>query len=430
MHGSCLRHSFDECDDVLILQPLHFIGRHAGKTLRNQNAFLEAGDCPTLTQCHVPRDGHTAFFAFGSRLPFLFGLRTLKKEFQGTKCECAMPVTLHVINAAVHFVARDEFGRRFFDDLRWRTEDGFEHRRKIIGQFPAKPVVRSFSHSSAARYDRLMASNGIENSPARPFTRRVFVIAKYHEVLRKLGLDTMEGVKQFKGELIKNHKGQRDVQRVTILLANPAGKLEFFLKRNWKPYQKDGLKSLFTRGEVWSQSRVEWENSLALQRAGIAVAEPIAFGEECGVFWEDFSFIITASAYGEMTLDAFLRNNSDAIERHRVFDSLAHDVRKMHDAGLASPDLFTRHVFLERGAIPKFCLIDMARVDRRKNLSAVLRARDLAALNVTAPLRFVSLRERLRFLRSYGGNRRIRQLIVKRTNHLLPRRKFADFAAA
>ena len=262
----------------------------------------------------------------------------------------------------------------------------------------------------------------------------MFVIAKHHEVLRQLGLDTMEGVKNFNGQLIKNHKGQRDIQRVVegaggIPPANSSQALIFFLKRNWQPYKKDGLKSLFTRGEVWSQSRVEWENALALQRAGIGVAEPIAFGEECGLFWEKFSFILTASARGDVTLDEWLRTSRSRLERRTVLDALGCEIRKMHDAGLASPDLFTRHIFLERGDAPKFCLIDMARLDRRKRLSPALRARDLAALHVTAPLRFVSTRERLRFLKVYGGNRHLRGLLLSRSQHLLSRRKFADFAA-
>ena len=251
----------------------------------------------------------------------------------------------------------------------------------------------------------------------------MFVIAKHPELLRQLGLDTMDGVKKFKGELIKNHKGQRDIQRVIV----PNGPV-LFLKRNWRPYKKDGLKSFFTRGKAWSQSRVEWENSLALERAGLTVAEPVAFGEECGLLWENFSFILTASARGDITVDQFLRTNPGAAERRRVFDALAYDIRRMHDAGLASPDLFARHLFLERTPEPRFCLIDMARLDRRKELSPELRARDLAALHVTAPLRFVSTRERLRFLKIYGADSALRRLSLSRAAHLLTRRKFADFS--
>ncbi len=267
----------------------------------------------------------------------------------------------------------------------------------------------------------------IENFARAPFTRGVLVIARYQEVLRRLGLDTLAGVKSFRGELVKNHKGRRDIQRLTT--TDKGQPLVLFLKRNWQPYKKDGLHSLLTRGTVWSQSRVEHENSQALQRAGLNVAEPVAFGEECGPLWEKFSFILTAAARGEMTLEEFLRTQPGHAERRRVLTALAGQIRQMHDAGLASPDLFTRHIFLTRGPEPKFCLIDMARLDRRPQLSATLRARDLAALHVTAPLRFVSVRERLRFLKTYGDAAALLPLIQQRAEHLLPRRKFADFSA-
>jgi hypothetical protein len=255
--------------------------------------------------------------------------------------------------------------------------------------------------------------------------RAMLVIANYEEALRPLGLGTMEGVKTFRGELIKNHKGKRDIQRITSQAGGQP--LVLFLKRIWRPYKKDGFTSLLTRGAVWSLSRVEWENSLALQRANISVAEPVAFGEECGPFWENFSFILTAAARGEMTVEQFLQKNPEPTERQRVFDALARFVRKMHDAGLASPDLFTRHIFLTLGAEPQFCLIDMARLDQRKKLTPALRARDLAALHVTAPLRFLTTPERLRFLETYGAPE-LKPRIEARARHLLERKKFRDFS--
>ena len=250
-------------------------------------------------------------------------------------------------------------------------------------------------------------------------------IANYEEALRAGGLGTMQGVKKFSGDLIKNHNGRRDIQRLKIT-AN-GRPLVLFLKRNWRPYKKDGLTSLLTRGAVWSQSRIEWENSLALQRASIAVAEPVAFGEECGPLWEKFSFIITAAARGEITMDRFLASNPEAAERAGVLDALARFVRKMHDAGFASPDLFTRHVFLTRGATPEFCLIDMARLDRSANLAPNLRARDLAALHVTAPQRFLTTPERLRFLETYDAME-LKPRLEARARHLLKRKKFRDFS--
>jgi tRNA A-37 threonylcarbamoyl transferase component Bud32 len=207
--------------------------------------------------------------------------------------------------------------------------------------------------------------------------------------------------------------------------------LVLFLKRTWKPDHKDGLTSLLRRGRVWSSARTEWENGLALTRAGLQVAGLVAYGEECGRLWERFSFLVTEAAPGGQTVDHFLRHEHDRARRRQVLAALAHTVRRLHAAGLASPDLFTRHLFVElEAAPPRFCFIDLARLDRRRSLPARLRARDLAALNITAPLRWASARERIHFLRAYAGSldRSLVRRIEKRMRFLLRRRrKFRDF---
>jgi heptose I phosphotransferase len=254
-------------------------------------------------------------------------------------------------------------------------------------------------------------------------------MAKHHALLEKLGLSTMEGVKAFRGELVKDHKGRRDIFRIKTM-AEDGRALVLFLKRNWRPYKKDGLHSLLRRGTVWSIARQEWENSKALAAAGLQTAALVAYGEECGPLWENFSFIVTEAASGAQTLERFLRECRDRRRRRVVFDALAREIRKMHDAGLATPDLFSRHLFVDESADPpRFCFIDMARLNRRSSLAARNRARDLAALNVTAPLRDVSTRERVRFLRLYSGrsNKPLARLIVRRVEYLLQRRKFRGF---
>ena len=255
------------------------------------------------------------------------------------------------------------------------------------------------------------------------------VIATHQSRLEELGLHTLERTKAFQGELVKNHRGRRDIFRIKAT-ADDGRPLVLFLKRNWNPYKKDGLESLLRRGSVWSLSRQEWENSRKLEAAGIRTAALVAYGEECGPLWEKFSYIITEAAAGAQTLDQFLSECHDAVRRRRVFDALAGQVRKLHEAGLATPDLFARHIFVDAEAEPpQFCLIDMARVDAARPLPARLRVRDLAALNITAPVRFVSARERLRFLRAYAGgvDRGLVKQIAGRVQHLLRRRKFRDF---
>ena len=255
------------------------------------------------------------------------------------------------------------------------------------------------------------------------------VVAKHQALLEKLGLSTLAGVKAFRGDVVKDHKGRRDIFRIKAS-TDDGRALVLFLKRSWSPYKKDGLASLLRRGRVWSISRREWENSKQLAAAGLKTAGLVAYGEECGPLWEKFSFILTEAAAGGQTLEQFLRDCRDRGHRRRVFDALARDIRKMHDAGLASPDLFTRHLFVDDGAEPpQFCLIDMARLDRRWPLPTRLRVRDLAALNITAPLRFVSARERVRFLRRYDErtDKPLVRRIRRRVEYLLQRRKFRRF---
>jgi len=258
------------------------------------------------------------------------------------------------------------------------------------------------------------------------------IIGRHRAVLERLHLSTVAEVKAFSGPLVKNHRGHRDILRI-VTTDDDGRPLTLFLKRNWKPYKKDGLISLLRYGRVWSVSRQEWANGLALQRAGLRTAPLVAYGEECGPAWEKFSFILTEAADGRHTVGDFLRDCHDAARRRTVLDALAVEIRKMHAAGLASPDLFTRHLFVEDDAHPpRFCLIDMARLDARRSLSMRHRARDLTALHVTAPLRLATSRERLRFARMYAGRdaRALLKWIGRLARRLLKRRKFRGFFAS
>ena len=255
------------------------------------------------------------------------------------------------------------------------------------------------------------------------------IVEKHRTELESLGLATVAGSKAFQGDLVKNHKGRRDIFRVP--LANADGTTLLFLKRNWRPYKKDGIASLLKNGRPHSLSQQEWENSRALEKAGFRAAPLVAIGEECGPLWERFSFLITESAPGE-TVESFLRSCQDENLRRRVIEALAMEIQRLHQAGFASPDLFTRHIFVDVNSEPiRFCLIDMARLDRGKKVSDRMRARDLAALNITAPIRFVSAKERLRFMKIYRGSldRRLIGLIRERVKYLLARRKFRHFHA-
>lgn len=255
----------------------------------------------------------------------------------------------------------------------------------------------------------------------------MIVIEKYGPVLARLGLSTLEQFKNFDAEVIQPDR--REVLRIQT--TDEAGRsLLLFMKRNWRSSKKNGLVSLLRRGRVWSLAREEWENFKTVQRAGLQTAGLVAYAEECGPLWEKFSCLLTEAAVGPDNLEQFLQQGPARDRRRRIFDALAREVRRMHEAGVATPDFWSRHIFFDAAApAPVFCFIDLARLDSGRPLARHARVRALASLNVSAPLRLVSWRERLRFLRLYAGrvDRTLVEEIKQRTQRLLDRNKYPDF---
>lgn len=255
----------------------------------------------------------------------------------------------------------------------------------------------------------------------------VIVIEKHGPVLARLGLSTLEQFKNFDAEVIQPDR--REVLRIQTTDAE-GRPLLLFLKRNWRSSKKNGLASLLRHGRVRSLAREEWENFKIVQRAGLRTAGLVAYAEECGPLWEKFSCLLTEAAAGPDNLEQFLQQARPPGERRRIFDALAREVRRMHEAGVATPDFWSRHIFFDAAAVePVFCFIDLARLDCGQPLPRHARVRALASLNVSAPMRLVSWRERLRFLRLYVGrrDRALVKAIQQRTQRLLARNKYPDF---
>lgn len=247
---------------------------------------------------------------------------------------------------------------------------------------------------------------------------------RYLRLLQQLDLVGIDRVKAARGEIVKDQRGKRDVIRLV------AGDSVFFLKRVWKPKFKHGLQALLTRGRVRSQCGIEWDNLRLLRQHRIRTPELVAYGEEIVNLRERFSFILTRAAPGEMDLRDFVEQEHDPERRRRVLEALVQGVRRFHDAGFATPDLFARHLFIEwRGEQPRFTMIDLQRLDRRRRIGDRLRARDLAALNSSLPNHLVSPAERLRFLEMYRGrrDRAFFSRVRRRMEHLLVRNKRLNF---
>ena len=251
----------------------------------------------------------------------------------------------------------------------------------------------------------------------RMFTER------FASELRELGLHTLEGVKSASGTPVKDHKGQRDISTFVI-----GSNSRLYLKRYWKSYKKDALAALLRHGEVRSPARREWENLKRLEISGFQVAPLVACGEECGLFWDRFSFIITESAPG-ISLPHWLKNTADGESRKMLLLELSQWIRRFHEAGFSSPDLMAKHLFVHTKADEfagySFSLFDIARLDSGKP-TFTRRVRDLAVLNLSIARNLLAKEERDFFLAEYakGQNPSFFSLLETRMARLLKRRKY------
>ena len=184
------------------------------------------------------------------------------------------------------------------------------------------------------------------------------------------------------------------VQRVTV--PTPAGDVDAFFKL------------YHLRASAWlfwmraPKARREFQNYQTFARLGVPAAEPIACGEERGVWGQLLrAIIITRTVPEACELDDFFRSGPPRAQRDQISRELAEAVRRLHAAHFYYYDLVWRNILVSRaGDGVKVYFIDCPRGGkawfwRRRKL-----LRDLASLDKSAS-RLCSRPERLRFLLRY-----------------------------
>jgi len=178
------------------------------------------------------------------------------------------------------------------------------------------------------------------------------------------------------------------------------------------------------RGRRASGAELELRRICRLRQAGIDVPEPLAFGE--GLALGRFrSFLLLSSMEHWPTLEEiahsqrFQRQLACMETRRRLIDAVARLARQTHQAGIANPSLYSRHVLIESlDADPiRVGLIDLEDLDLDVRVDDRRRTEDLGALALTLQREFVSRSDRVRFIRQYYQAERIdsvaRRLIAR-----------------
>jgi hypothetical protein len=239
----------------------------------------------------------------------------------------------------------------------------------------------------------------------------------YRQALAATGLTTFDDFFEFEGgrDLRKAGLAAHRSRRVFELPGGP----RLYLKRYVRTPLLSQLRNRFVACADLDRRPAE-----TLARHNIRTPKIVAWGVEKRGPVEVRSFILTEEIPGGSSLEQRLpdcltdRRPLGRVEERREFlRDLARWVRRFHDTGLRHRDLYLAHIFLDQA--DRFVLIDLHRCFKPRLFGERWLIKDLAQLYYSAPGRFISRTDRLRFYLDYAGKLRLDALGRRRIGHIL-----------
>lgn len=314
------------------------------------------------------------------------------------------------------------------NDPAW-TDIGYENEIRIIGDVPCapcnRPVCKKAEHlcmqaitvemvCSAAK--RLFENNQIKSAPdvRQEFieiSKSLFIDADYEAGLSELGLTSIDSVFSFSAakNLAKDNLAEYRT-RLQFEISTPSTTL--FLKRYDSPPMLVQLKNWLCHRSRKSCSAFDFEPADKLAAMGINTPKTISYGEQWSTLFEKRSFIITEKIPDAESLERKLPDyfNAPATAenlrfRRSFIAKLAAFVKKFHETNYRHRDLYFSHIFYSNGG--QFYLVDLARVFKPLVFAERFRVKDIAQVHYSAPGRYFSKTDRLRFYLEYAGRGRL-----------------------
>ena len=255
-------------------------------------------------------------------------------------------------------------------------------------------------------------------------SKSCYVDPDYQAAFGELGLTSIDAVFSFNAgrDLAKNNLAKYR-ERMQFEISSPP--VTVFMKRYDRPPV-----SVQLRNWIASHSRVscgvfDVKAADELASSGINTPRTLFYGEQWGVFFEKRSFIITEKIPNAESLERKLPDcfkGPGTIEKMKLrrdfIAQLAAFIRKFHETDYCHRDLYFSHVFY--GDSGDFCLIDLSRAFRPIVRRQRFRIKDIAQLYYSAPAKYFSRTDRLRFYFSYTCRKKLTgkdKVFIRRVIH-------------
>ena len=246
-------------------------------------------------------------------------------------------------------------------------------------------------------------------------SKSFFVDADYKTAFSELGLTSIDAIFSFNAgsNLAKdNLAGFRSRLQFEINSPRSSAPITVFLKRYNRPPVLVQLRNWLCHRRRTSWGFSDFEAANKLSALGINTPKTICYGEQRGVFLEKRSFIIIEKIPNAESLERKLPecfNRPATVEnlklRRAFIGRLAAFVRKFHETNYRHRDLYFSHIFY--GDDGNFYLIDLSRVFKPVIWRQRFRIKDIAQLYYSAPGRYFSDMDRLRFYFRYTGQSKL-----------------------
>jgi hypothetical protein len=172
------------------------------------------------------------------------------------------------------------------------------------------------------------------------------------------------------------------------------------------------IKNWLSQGKRNSYSGFEVEALRELAAEGIKTPKIICYGEQWGLLFEKRSFIATEKIPNAEALERKLppyferaATGENLRLRKDFIARLASFVKRFHQTQYRHRDLYFSHIY--QSSDGSFYLIDLARAFKPMLFRERFRVKDIAQLHYSAPGKYFSRTDRLRFYLRYAGQNKL-----------------------